>query len=928
MLSRINSTIRALAMAGLVLPATVPAAYAGNHPLTGSRTVSGNTVFDIVVSLQDENPKGDNDAKVDAGTSDDEQNAFERRIQAFADAVYEMTNGAHKLGRVTIYKAKNKQSQADITWERDCADNNGPWANPNKYGRAGGTIHMCTNWDGDSPISDAGSGATLAHEWGHYAYGLYDEYQDGQCTPSLLNNCGSTPTATDTPVQPSIMNCQWFAVGAGGCGTTTYTGAATDFFELSTPNLDPYTAGATGSTAHKRVFGESGWSTMARDSASDPFWHFLFQAKRVYYSDLTAPVSPFAIVQNTNTAAARDQLDIKWAGDPVIQLVIDRSGSMSGTPIANAKTASAILVDQLNVGTTAIGVSSFNSSAGQDFAITQIPNPDTGVKSGAKTAIAGLRSGGGTNIGRALDAALTATQTFDASRPAIVYLLSDGQGGTSGRATTIANYRAAGATIIAFAYGTRSDEAALRAYADGTGGAFFQSPTTLAEIQSAFATANALFSSSAAVSNTDKSVAAGATDARPLQIDSTMGKLVFSVTFTGAAADVVLSLTSPTGAAVAATFSCVGTTQQICSAELDETALAGLSAGTYNLNVQNVSASAKDVLSLVSAAPKAGADIYNVSVSFEDAAYPAPMIVRAAVSADLPLTGLTVVATLTDTAGMTSQLTLLDDGKQADNMADDGTYSASIPYKADGNYNVTVQVSNPNGQAQTSYEGISITQSKTGVRSAATPRTISENFTRFASATAQATGVRIDDHADDPAASSSFATFGGCTMVTDDNTATAGRIDRAGDVDCFQFTPSSTTADLVVRATGLVDGMDPAVVVYDSIGTNQLASFNVSTSGDADNGAVFVVPAATLDASGHVFTVQHVNSSATQGGYQVSVGAVQLSDTVNRVVTPVVPDPTPDPDPAPSGGSMDLWTLYMLVMLAAGGLYVRRRHFH
>src|SRR5690606_22021687 len=176
---------------------------------------SDKAVFDLVISLED-NPQGDDDASVDAA-DDDEQNAYEERIKEFANAVYEMTNGAHKIGKVTVYREFKQQARADVQWELNCASNNGPWAMAGGYLKAGKYIHFCTNWPGAGSLmpSPKGSGYTLAHEWSHYALNVYDEYAADQCQVNLSTLFGVLcpawqPRTTDQTTR-TIMNDQWSA---------------------------------------------------------------------------------------------------------------------------------------------------------------------------------------------------------------------------------------------------------------------------------------------------------------------------------------------------------------------------------------------------------------------------------------------------------------------------------------------------------------------------------------------------------------------------------------------------------------------------------------------------------------------------------------------------------------------------------------------
>ena len=411
------------------------------------------TVFDITISLE-ANPQGDDDATVNGGIDDADQRAYEDRIKEFANAVYQSTNGAHKIRKVTIFRDNDQSNTADIRWENNCASDNGPWANPSGFGEAGKQIHMCTTWSGSSTMSSSkGGGYTMAHEWGHYVYGLYDEYAQEQCDAADIaaGTCSKpTPRGTDTAAIPSIMNNQWYA--ASGNVPAGYTGSSDDFLEFSTKNIHPYKDDSTGETAHKRVFGESGWDTLTRDSKTDPKFSWL--PPRMPYSALTAPVDPNWIV-NDDESTALSELDIRWVGDQVVDLCIDVSGSMSGAPLTNAKTGANLLIDRIQPG-TALGVSSFATDVARNFAITDIDpaDPDT-VRNAAKTAVNNLSTSGSTSMYDGLIASLSAIQAFDPNRVGVVYVLSDG--GDNDSTATLAGvttaYAAAGVPIIAFAYG-------------------------------------------------------------------------------------------------------------------------------------------------------------------------------------------------------------------------------------------------------------------------------------------------------------------------------------------------------------------------------------------------------------------------------------------------------------------------------------------
>lgn len=156
-------------------PVNVPASAIRSQALAA---VPAGTVFNITVSVE-ENPQ-----------TDAEKQLYEDQIRQFARAVYQSTNGAHKLGRISIFRNGQQMNRVDMQWYNDCphaaSGVNGPSAHPSGFGVAGKHIRHCTNWTGASYMSGSRAGGfTMAHEWGHYAYGLYDEYV-GQGTSTWI----------------------------------------------------------------------------------------------------------------------------------------------------------------------------------------------------------------------------------------------------------------------------------------------------------------------------------------------------------------------------------------------------------------------------------------------------------------------------------------------------------------------------------------------------------------------------------------------------------------------------------------------------------------------------------------------------------------------------------------------------------------------
>lgn len=889
--------------------------YAANHWLSGVRGASqGNnylaartsatSVFDLTISL-DTNPLGDDDSTADSGPDDDDQNAFEERIKQFSNAVYQATNGAHQIGKVTIYRDKALYNSVDVQWKENCGAKEGPRATPSAFGKSSGRIYMCTNWTGASSLmpTDKGSGYTLAHEWGHYTYGLYDEYASGTCTKT--GGCrASKPLATDTAAIPSIMNNQWRAARA--------TASDADYLEFSTANIAPFD-GSGGTNAQFRVYGESGWATLARNTNKDPKRRGAQSIpQRTHYSSLTAPVAPNFIV-NDSEATAQDQLDIQWVSSQTVALTIDRSGSMSGTPIANAKTASNLLIDQLKNGESSIGVVSFNSSVSQNYPITAIPEPDAGIKSAAKSAVNGISATSLTALYDGLAFTLGEVESFGTSG-AVVYVLADGDdnSSTETEASVTSAYKTAGVPIIAFGYGSGAPGGSLSRMASATGGAYYQSPTTLAEIQAAFVDANANFSSNQLLVSDKQFLLSGTSLMTTIPLDSTLGSVSLNATFAGSSDDIELKLLDPAGSDTNTDFTCVVSGgDSSCTAALGDDFFAANGRGDFSLEVTNISTGDYDVATLVSALPLSSADPYTLSVGTGDGLstleYPAPFVINATTQTNAPITNVTTEATITAPDGTVTVLALMDDGLSADILESDGTYGGIVDYDMDGQYDITIMVTNESGSAETTFESVLTSVQEDGTNFTPESEAIVENFIRTSSFSVNVQNVQADDHADDLVAAN-------CTLVSDDNFDHVGRIDVAGDIDCFHVVPSSVANDLIFRVTGLSREMDPILSVFDAAGATEVLTIDLATSENEESGVVARISAETVDAAGYILSVTHTDATAVVGGYNVSVGSEIVTDTP-LVVAPVEDDTSDDDDDSSTIGGASISPISIMFLL-------------
>ncbi|MFN8497095.1 MAG: FG-GAP-like repeat-containing protein [Anaerolineae bacterium] len=269
-----------------------------------TRTASeGRTVrtIDLVVSMwHDPSPQG--------------RATYERIFGYFADGIYEMTNGAHRIGTITVYVNRERPEIADVIWE------NLEWPHAGVAGRSRSgeylwmaDIFYAPDPDGDGPGTalgpyfplntgkERGGGYTMAHEWGHFYYGLYDEYKaNAACDPKNPTEADITsPWKCDVAVQNSVMTNQWRADNADDLNWLNFSIAANQ----------------TSGNANRRVYGVSGWQVLTRDPKNDPKdGQRKALATRAYYSDLAAvaPSGANAPSIELPNSSARSALNVVW----------------------------------------------------------------------------------------------------------------------------------------------------------------------------------------------------------------------------------------------------------------------------------------------------------------------------------------------------------------------------------------------------------------------------------------------------------------------------------------------------------------------------------------------------------------------------------------------------------------------------------------
>ncbi|WP_419660392.1 von Willebrand factor type A, DUF1973 protein [Desulfosarcina variabilis str. Montpellier] len=862
-------------------------AMAASSPYSKSRNVpsygpldysiaatSATTVFDVVISLYND-PSGDDDPDNDTGS--EEQSDYEAIIRLWADAIYEQTNGSHNLGKVRIFRNGKQGARADVVWNAS----EWPRANISGFGVDGKRIMFGDIFpegrgqgqDYDMLANPKGAGYTLGHEWGHYVYGLYDEYE-GKSYITWF----TSPRKGDSPVIPAIMNRQWNAVNG-------------DMDWLNHSTSDNYSA----DTAQGRTYEASCWEVLVRETTDDPKGLLrLLLPERTHYTSLVGfePTAADGWIK-TELPAQQDQaranLKIIWMQEDIeMNVVIDRSGSMIGTKISNAKQAASALVDVVEDGHTALGVMTFASSYNQLQAITAIPDPGDTVKSTIKAAIDGISAGGTTYMFSAASQALTNLKAYQSNNGTnanqVVFVLSDGDTYDTSMETSVTEeYLAADVPVVTFGYGsglTASGIQTLQRFASNTNGLFFFSPTSLSDIQSAFLAANTAVSDSVSIAGETSAVPSdGTIQTFDFEVDSTLSSFTIVVSYTGNVSDLTMALKGPSGSDVETTFSATaesGATSAV--ATIDEMTVSTEGNGTWTLEM--ISTTGLDIESTVNiiAIPSTGRT-YDVTVSSIDGgrvSYPNPIVLTATVSQGTPITGVNMTAIMEAPSGAETSINMNDEGEGGDADAGDGVYSAVVGYpEGNGIYSFRVSIDNTAGQATTTTTSFQPTHFFSpdlngDMPEAPAATSITEKFVRNATLQVTVDSVQSDDHSD---------TLPG-TEIQADNTSTPGMIDFAGDVDLFEIKQIDTSADLVVRVFNIGLDMEPEISVYMSDGSTLVTSADLTTTAASKTGYLFVVVGnADIDPTGEmVVSVNHLDGTAAAGSYEISAGPALSSD--------------------------------------------------
>jgi hypothetical protein len=260
---------------------------------------------------------------------------YEAIFGAFADAIYEMTNGTHRVGTVTIYLDGalffgGHSSTANVVWGSSVWPNS-PVSGvtmPGEHVNMADIFTFKTPFDALASANATAAGYTLAHEFGHYYYGLYDEYQ-GPAPCDLFGSHITDPWLCDIPVPNSVMTDQWQAAQTNAYAWLNFSVAKNQ----------------TRMNANYRAYGASGWEVLTRSPLLDPRSSWLgVLPVRLSFPEL-GPVAPAAGEEPTielPNPLARHSLQFVWVdpasraqstGAPTAGIYVPLVQSPTGTDI-------------------------------------------------------------------------------------------------------------------------------------------------------------------------------------------------------------------------------------------------------------------------------------------------------------------------------------------------------------------------------------------------------------------------------------------------------------------------------------------------------------------------------------------------------------------------------------------------------------------
>lgn len=391
---------------------------------------------------------------------------LENALRDANNVICDATDGQARFGTIHITAGSAGEDEADI-WIYAEGGRSGVsfFFNGAGFGTLGSHITL---------FQGAIDGPTIAHELGHLAFGLGDEY-DEQCRwggPCGIGRCLDAGSAlTDELMQQTGNSSELCTAGSHDL---------TQGNNVTCPPTTTCTSGGSCTDANCSAIWnsitnrfETSQQTLIHSGLS--CWETLDQN---YPSVFTPPAGLPNNAQPSNCGTPTYIEDI--VGSDQIMLFIDRSGSMTAkvnpsdaTSVSRldfAKAAARAFIDLRSGSGAQVGLISFEASPTLDHNLIDLNTTDV---TAFKATVDGLSANGSTAIGTALNASIFPFQAANAAgRTRSAFLLSDGENNTgadpNSAATTLKNM---GVRIFTIPVGSAADRTLLADIASTSGGA-------------------------------------------------------------------------------------------------------------------------------------------------------------------------------------------------------------------------------------------------------------------------------------------------------------------------------------------------------------------------------------------------------------------------------------------------------------------------
>lgn len=382
------------------------------------------------------------------------------------------------------------------------------------------------------------------------------------------------------------------------------------------------------------------------------------------------------------------------SGQVSTSIIIDGSGSMSGTRIDTAKQAGRLFVDRL-AGSDSAAVVSYDSSSSVEQPMTQVE----GDRSKLKQAIESISAFGGTNIGGGMNAGLVQLSRGPAGTNKAGVLLSDGNenSGSISASEAAEDYSAQGIPVYTIALGSGADEQLMKEVADETEGNFYQAADS-SNLQDIYSTISSDVAQAALIQLAKGKLDPGDSTTGDVSLDSSVdtANIEVSVGSSSSSPDSGPALSSHTQPTVRLRYpdgTLVGLNSSTASKTSDPDILYSVigdttiyqiedpESGEWSYTINNtrsttVSYTAK-VDATTDATMSAGTDASQYTTG-TDATLTATLLNDSG-----PVSGGTVTATITKPDGSSDQITLSENSP--------GTYTGTYTNLFNGTYEATVQ---------------------------------------------------------------------------------------------------------------------------------------------------------------------------------------------------------------------------------------------